>query len=77
MIVITPNAINQLWFISMFTLVNHINPNIIKKIDAVLTKDTLLKFLSYHEEWNEKDSEFRRVTIDHLINGLQLENVID
>ncbi len=50
---------------------------IIKKINALITKDTLLKFLSYHEEWNNSDAEFRHTTIDYFINEKKLENVID
>jgi hypothetical protein len=50
---------------------------VINKINALLTKDTILKFLSYHEEWNNKDLEFRRTTIDYFINNKKLENVIE
>ncbi len=50
---------------------------VIKKINALLTKKTLLKFLSYHEEWNNKDPEFRRTTIDYFIKGKKLKNVIE
>jgi uncharacterized protein (TIGR02285 family) len=48
---------------------------VIKKINALLSKETLLKFLSYHEEWNNKDPDFRRTTIEYLIEGKKLENV--
>lgn len=50
---------------------------VIEKINALLTDDVLLKFLSYHEEWNNKDPNFRRTTIDYFINGKMLDNVID
>lgn len=51
--------------------------NVIKKINALLTKETLLKFLTYHDEWNNNDPEFRRVTIDYFIKGKKLNNVIE
>ncbi len=50
---------------------------VIKKVDRSLTKDVLLKFLEYHEEWNNKDPYFRQTTIDYFIKGLNLPNVID
>jgi len=50
---------------------------VIDKINTILTKTTILKFLSYHEEWNNHDADFRRTTIDYFINGKDLENVIE
>ncbi len=49
---------------------------VIKKINALLTDETLMKFLSYHEEWNNGDADFRRTTIDYFINNKKLDNVI-
>lgn len=51
--------------------------DVIRKVNALLTKKTLLKFLSYHEEWNDNDVEFRRTTIDYFINRKPLENVVE
>lgn len=51
--------------------------SVIKKINGVLTKETLLKFLSFHEEWNDADLEFRRTTIDYFIKEKNLQNVIN
>lgn len=49
---------------------------VIKKINALITKDALMEFLSYHEEWNNHDAEFRQTTIDYFINGKDLKNVL-
>lgn len=51
--------------------------DVIKKVNALLTKETLMKFLSYHEEWNAQDPEFRRTTIEYFIEGKKLGNVIE
>ena len=49
--------------------------DIIERINASLTDEMLLKFLGYHEEWNDRDENFRQTTIDYLIKGLKLTNV--
>lgn len=51
--------------------------NVIKKVNALLTQKTLLRFLSFHDEWNNNDAEFRRTTIDYFIKGQKLDNVIE
>jgi len=50
---------------------------IIKRLNGILTKDTLRKFLSYHDEWNQENSRFHQTYIDYFINEIPLENVID
>lgn len=50
---------------------------VIKKINKLLTEETLMKFLGYHEEWNNHDPEFRRMTIEYFIKGKTLENVVE
>ncbi len=50
---------------------------VIQKINTLLNKKTFMKFLSYHEEWNNEDAEFRRTTIDYFIKGKKLDNVIE
>lgn len=54
-----------------------VGTDVIKKINLLLTDETLLKFLSYHEEWNNVDPDFRRTTIDYFIKGKKLHNVIE
>lgn len=49
---------------------------VIRKINAMLTEDTYRTFLSYQEEWNGGDAEFRKITLDHFINGIEAENII-
>jgi len=49
--------------------------DVINKINTLLTKETLMKFLSYHEEWNGGDAEFRRTTVDYFIRRKALGNV--
>ncbi|WP_020592315.1 hypothetical protein [Kiloniella laminariae] len=49
---------------------------VIEKVNRLLTEEILLKFLAYHEEWNDKDVEFRRTTIDYFIDKKKLANVI-
>lgn len=50
---------------------------VIERVNALITDETLLKFLSYHEEWNNNDQAFRRNTIDYFINRINLKNVIE
>jgi len=56
---------------------NAFGRRVIDKINALLTKETYLKFLSYHEEWNNGDAEFRNTPIDYFINKKKLKNVVD
>jgi len=50
---------------------------VIEKINAMLTKETLLEFLSYHDEWNGNNAEFRRMTVEYFIEGKELDNVVE
>ncbi len=50
---------------------------VIRKINALLTEETLLEFLSYHEEWNDADPDFRKNAIDYFIKKMPLDNVIE
>ncbi len=56
---------------------NAFGRDVIEKINKLLTAETLMKFLSYHEEWNNRDEKFRDTTIEYLINGKKLKNVIE
>lgn len=47
---------------------SELGKEIIAKINALLTKDVLLDFLSYHEEWNDKNLQFRERFINYYIN---------
>ncbi len=50
---------------------------VVNRVNTLLTEETYLKFLSYQEEWNMGDPEFRRTVIDYFINDKTLPNVID
>ncbi|MEX0299589.1 MAG: hypothetical protein AB3N28_11015 [Kordiimonas sp.] len=50
---------------------------VINRVNSLLTEDTHREFLSYHEEWNMGDPEFRRTIIDYFINKKPLTNVVD
>jgi len=50
---------------------------VIKKVNAMLSKKTLLKFLTYHEEWNDRDANFRDTTVRYFIDGEKLGNVVE
>ncbi|MGO1121034.1 hypothetical protein ACTL6U_20200 [Rhodovibrionaceae bacterium A322] len=50
---------------------------VIDQVNALLTPQTLLTFLDYHEEWNDGDPAFRETTLDFFIRHLPLENVIN
>ncbi|WP_299375446.1 hypothetical protein [uncultured Kiloniella sp.] len=50
---------------------------VIRQINALLTEETLLEFLSYHEEWNDADPNFRKTTIDYFVKNMPLENVVE
>lgn len=42
---------------------------VIGKINQLVTRETIMMFLEYQEEWNGKDSLFRQKTIDYFVNG--------
>ncbi|WP_421781736.1 hypothetical protein [Kiloniella litopenaei] len=50
---------------------------VIDRINGLLSEETLLEFLSYHEEWNDGDPDFRRTTIDYFIKKRPLLNVVE
>lgn len=50
---------------------------VIAKINAALTKEALSEFIDYHEEWNQRDPEFRRASEAFFLHGKTLDNVVD
>ncbi len=56
---------------------NEFGRKVIKKINNLLTDETLLKFLSFHQKWNGGDEEFRRTAIDYFIKKKKLGNVVE
>jgi len=49
---------------------------VIEKINTMFTKELHEEFLSYHEEWNNKNSQFRKKYRDYFINGIEDEFII-
>lgn len=50
---------------------------VIKDVNNLLTLNAYQQFLQYHEEWNEKNLNFRKTYTDYFINEKDLVNVVD
>ncbi len=55
---------------------SELGAEVIDKINKMFTKEFYREVLSYHEEWNEKNPQFRKKYIDYFINGIENEFVV-
>ncbi len=42
--------------------------NVLQQIDQMMDQETLMKFLSLYEEWNNKDPRFRKAFIEKIVS---------
>jgi len=49
---------------------------VIEKINTLFTQELYEEFLSYHEEWNNKNPQFRKKYTDYFIKGIEDKFII-
>ena len=55
---------------------SELGEEIIGKINNMFTKEFYEEVLSYHEEWNDKNPQFRKKYTDYFINGIEDEFIV-
>ena len=55
---------------------SELGAEIIGKINKMFTKELQEEFLSYHEEWNNGNVQFRKKYTDYFINGITDEFIV-